>query len=446
MMMNWRKLLSTRRFGQSDPEDIPSVRSAFQKDWDRVVFSSAFRRLQDKTQVHSLSTNDYVRTRLTHSLEVSSVGRSLGAEVGRVILQREPSLADFATAADFGHIVAAACLAHDIGNPPFGHYGEDAIQHWFKADLGADLINPIESDLRLDFERFEGNAQGFRILTRLQNWHDQGGLRLTAATLATFTKYPRAASAPQTDLKDAGSRKFGFFQADASLFSEVARHVELIETAPQVWRRHPLAFLVEAADDTCYQIIDLEDGYKIGRVAFREVEELLIGILGDRPPRYNEIEEDSQRIGYLRAKSIGALIGAIVEVFLDEETQIRSGKTTGALMERISQAPQLDLIANLTRHRVFQSRERTEMEIAGGEILITLLQNFAKAKIAEENARIHGKTLSPRDAAILRLLPSHPSSRSRYEKLLEVTDYISGMTDSYALSQFRLIKGLTQND
>lgn len=443
--MDWQRLLSTHRYGQAEPDGQAAVRSAFQKDWDRVVFSSAFRRLQDKTQVHSLPESDFVRTRLTHSLEVSSVGRSLGAAAGMVLVERYPALAESASAADFGHIVAAACLAHDIGNPPFGHYGEEAVRHWFRSGRGAELLAGLAPAERRDFEMFEGNAQGFRVLTRLQNWRDHGGLRLTAATLAAFTKYPCGSTAAGAEAADAACRKFGFFAAERAYFAEIAGRLGLSEAAADRWRRHPLAFLVEAADDICYRIVDLEDGHKVGRIGFAEAEALLIDVLGEAPTRYAEVEEESQRIGYLRAKAIGKLIDSAVTLFLDEERDLTAGKPASALTERIDEARALERIAELTRLRVFHTRERTEIEITGGEVLSTLLETFALAELDDErSARGHG-ALSPRSAAILRLMPNRARGASRYARLLAVTDYVSGMTDSYAIAQYRLIRGLTRH-
>lgn len=440
--MDWRQLLTPKRFGRADGEPEGRARTAYQKDWDRIVFSSAFRRLQDKTQVHSLPESDYVRTRLTHSMEVSSVGRSLGAAVGEVVLERRPALKHEAQAADFGHIVAAACLAHDIGNPPFGHFGEDTIRHWF-ADPGAhggrrhlEGLSPAE---QADFLGFEGNAQGFRILTRLQNWRDQGGLRLTAATLAAFTKYPHAAPKPAA----AGSvtrGKFGFFQAERPLFAEVAETVGLIrrDGGTEAWCRHPLAYLVEAADDICYRVVDLEDGYKLGRIGFTEVEELLLALIGRTPPRYATIAEEPRRIAYLRAKAIGRLTEAAVEIFLGLEDTLIQGEAASPLLDSTSQAATLGRIATLTAAEVFETRERYESEVAGAEILTTLLRSFAEA--AAEPAA--GGPVSPRAHALLELMPEPPAAATPYRRLLQITDFISGMTDTYARTQFHRIREL----
>lgn len=449
-MMDWPQLLSPRRFTHpAATEPVTAARNPFQKDWDRVVFSSAFRRLQDKTQVHSLPETDYVRTRLTHSMEVSSVGRSLGAAVGETVLQRRPSIRhqggplDEVTAAEFGHIVSAACLAHDIGNPPFGHFGEATMQHWFGHGDGARLLTPLAPSEARDFETFEGNAQGFRVLTRLQGWKDAGGLRLTCATLATFMKYPRPALLDPADAADPGDcamKKHGFFAVDRASFAEVAAEVGLPPRPGGGWCRHPLAYLLEAADDICYRVVDLEDGYKLGRIPFETAEELLQPLVGGFPPRYREIDEPSQRLAYLRAKAIGQLIEDATATFLDNEAEILAGRFRDDLISLGPAAQVLRQIERLTRERIFQTRERYEVEIGGAEILEALLAAATDAMVQTER----GERLSPRSEALLHLLPDGRAHGAvdRYEGLLRVTDYISGMTDSYALATFRRLKGL----
>jgi dGTPase len=441
--MQWSRLLSAQRLGHQGAEPVTPARNPFQKDWDRVVFCSAFRRLQDKTQVHSLPESDYVRNRLTHSLEVSSVGRSLGAQVGQTVLQRPQmrklgSAADGIGAAEFGHIVAAACLGHDIGNPPFGHFGEATIQHWFRSGAGAALIEGLAEAERRDFLYFEGNAQGFRVMTRLQNWRDAGGLRLTCATLATFMKYPFGSLAA-----DPQKRKFGHFAAEAALFEEMAGNVGLLALGADRYARHPLTYLVEAADDICYSVVDIEDGYKLGRITFAEAEDRLKSLLRRLPPRYVEIADETWKIAYLRAKVIGDLIDMTVAVFLDHEADILAGRFAGDLLSRTAMAPQLEEIAGFTRSRIFETRERFQTEVMGGEILTSLLAAFCDAHHALERARGDLALLAPRQRALLRLMPVPPrGDATRYDWLLSVTDFISGMTDTYALSQFQRLRGL----
>jgi len=439
-MMSWRRLLSPRRLGHAGAEPVTPTRNPFQKDWDRVVFCSAFRRLQDKTQVHSLPESDYVRNRLTHSLEVSSVGRSLGAQVGEVVAQRKELREDLGgiTAAEFGHIVAAACIGHDIGNPPFGHFGEATVQHWFRSGAGAVYLDDLNDAERADLVGFEGNAQGFRVLTRLQNWRDAGGLRLTCATLATFMKYPHGSLAA-----DPVHPKFGFFQAEAAAFAEVADAVGLVALGEGRHARHPLTYLVEAADDICYSVVDVEDGFKLGRITFEDAESRLIRLLPLLPPRYGEIEDKPWRIAYLRAKAIGALIDQAVDVFLGHEREILAGAFSGDLLARTSAAPHLAEIAGFTRARIFETRDRFQTEVMGGEILVSLLEAFCAAHAAFEQAGGDTDRMAPRQRALLRLMPRPPDpAASRYAWLLDVTDHVSGMTDSYALKQFQRLRGL----
>lgn len=436
--MQWSRLLSARRLGHQGAEPVTPARNPFQKDWDRVVFCSAFRRLQDKTQVHSLPESDYVRNRLTHSLEVSSVGRSLGAQVGQTIMQRHGKDLAGLSAAEFGHIVAAACIGHDIGNPPFGHFGEATIQDWFRSGPGAALLAGLSEPQRRDFLHFEGNAQGFRVMARLQNWRDAGGLRLTCATLATFMKYPFGSMAA-----DPLKRKFGHFVAEEALFEEMAQAVGLLPLGQDRYARHPLTYLVEAADDICYSVIDIEDGYKLGRITFAEAEERLCSLLRRMPPRYKEIADEPWKIAYLRAKVIGDLIDMAVEVFLEREADIVAGRMAGDLMAETPVAGQLETIAAFTRQRIFETRERFQTEVMGGEILTSLLDAFCGAHLAFENSGWRDDDLGPRQRALLRLMPQPPAAgASRYEWLLSVTDFISGMTDSYALTQFQRLRGL----
>ncbi|WP_417519424.1 dGTP triphosphohydrolase [Minwuia sp.] len=409
-MLDWRRLLSASRRTGDRPDPVDPARSPFQKDFDRIVFCSAFRRLQDKTQVHPRSENDYVRTRLTHSLEVASVGRSLGAGVGQIIAGRRRLPPDL-SAAEFGHIVSAACLAHDIGNPPFGHRGEALIREWFaNSRRGQSAIAPLNEAQRQDVLKFEGNAQGFRILTRLQNWTDNGGLRLTAATLGAFTKYPRlSVLADSPSARDAGARKFGVMQAEADIFRDLARELALPEVSPGRWLRHPLAWLVEAADDICYSIVDLEDGFKLGKLSFDAAESLLRPITGDGR-RYQEIAEPARRIAYLRAKAIGRLVEQAVQTFVDLEPAMLDGRPAPSLLEAMPCRTALDEIARVTAQKIFVPDDDYDIYLGADEAIAHLLDSTMKQD---------GFGLSD------------------YERVLKATDHVSGMTDSYALQRFR---------
>lgn len=442
-MMDWTKLLSTKRFGQDHNDPIMASRSPFHKDQDRIVFSSAFRRLQDKTQVHTLAESDYVRTRLTHSMEAASVGRSLGANAGQVIIDRHLKGSDVSPA-DFGHILSAACMAHDIGNPPFGHFGEEIIRDWFKNGAGSKTRATGLTDEQIgDFEMFEGNAQGFRILTKLQNWRNAGGLRLSYATLGTFMKYPRTSMVANVIPEDSGGKKFGIMQSEKDAFCEIASELGLIQRGTDnYWSRHPLAYLVEAADDICYSVVDIEDGFKLGRLGFPETEDLMLRIYGGRPKRYGEIFENSEKISYLRAKCIGKLIGEVSDIFKDCEGEILAGKFKGDLLHKSSKAGLFDEIKELCEREIYHHRDRVQAELSGAEILSTLLKAFYSANLDWENFENEEVEMSPRSSVLMHLFPgSKASNRTRYEWLLEVTDFVSGMTDSFALRQFRELKG-----
>lgn len=420
------------------------ARTDFQRDFDRIVFSTAFRRLHDKTQVFPLPENDLVHSRLTHSLEVSCVGRSLGTMAGKVITSRCPELpARGLDARAFGDIVAAACVAHDLGNPPFGHAGEDAIGAWFRAHR--DQLGALNDAERSDFEAFEGNAQGFRILTKLQI-PENPGLQLTMATLAAFTKYPRTAG-PKPKPKHAATKKHGVFQAEKELLRTVVETVGLarhpLPPAPhpmEAWSRHPLAFLMEAADDICYSILDIEDGFRLGHVAFDEVEARLHEVVvrdasyQRRQPKTRSDEKEA--VAYLRAKAINQLAGEVTEAFLALESDLLAGQVPTALSDTIPSAEALEEITDYTRRTCYQARDVVEIELAGYEVLSALLDDFVPAVLAE------APTL--RQRKLLGLLPTTPSTdASPYERLLVVTDHLSGMTDRYAISTFRKLRGIT---
>jgi len=438
----WEKLLSAERLGAGKAPGTPE-RTAFQQDYDRIVFTSAFRRMKDKTQVFPLSKSDYVRTRLTHSLEVSCVGRSLGAVVGREIIARH-GLRDVESG-DFGAIVAAACLAHDIGNPPFGHAGEDAIREWFRHSGLLDR-HPFTPAQRADFERYEGNAQGFRIVTRLQSPANPG-LQLTSAVLATFTKYPRP-SHLETELDGKSGKKFGFFQQDADAFRQVAHATGLIERLPgQAWRRHPLAFLVEVADDTCYLIVDLEDAAKLGFVPYRDAECLLADLAGNtiNGSRLDRLHDPKERLEYLRAKAIGRLLESAASVFLENEEAILNGGFDDELLDQSPISHPLQAILKLAKETIYTARPALEIETAGFEVLGALLGLFTNA--VEARAGAPGTRFTTRERMLLKLLPvqflghgGEPDA-DPYLRLLRVADFVAGMTDSYAVDMFRKLKG-----
>jgi dGTPase len=433
MTMEWRRLVSTMRLGREADRGDSGSRTEYMRDWDRLVYSSAFRCLQDKTQVFPLSDSDYVRTRLTHSIEVSSVGRSLGMLCGEFILQREPGLS--MAPQDFGSIV-------DIGNPPFGHSGEAAIQSWF-AGHAARWLDGLDERKRQDFLRFEGNAQGFRLVTRLQNAVDHGGFQLTYAVLAAFMKYPRASNLPAARDR-ISERKFGFFAGDADNAERIAAGVGLVPKAPGAWARHPLAFVMEAADDICYGIVDLEDGHRLGRVSFDETHALLWPIAfpgqardADGSASYRQLDDDTGRVEYLRARAIGNLIAAALDVFREHYDEIMAGRFERDLAGASRFAPQLKAIGTLSRERIYATPSVLQIEAAGFEILGGLLGKIVPALAKADNER------TPADRKIAQIIPRQfARGTTTYARLLGATDYISGMTDSFALTLFRRLHGI----
>lgn len=446
-MMSWDRLLPATRLGRLEKGAEEVSRTPFQRDYDRIVFSAAFRRLHDKTQVFPLPENDYVHSRLTHSIEVSCVGRSLGTLVGQVLEQRG-SLAHGLTARDVGDIVAAACLAHDIGNPPFGHSGEDAIASWFRGD-GRRFLEGLSERQQADFLGFEGNAQGFRILTRLEIPAYRGGLQLTHATLAAFSKYPREAGLPEAEAKRRDStKKHGFFQSELDLMEEVANVVGLLRRPELLgadqrpltaWCRHPLVYLVEAADDICYRILDIEDGYRLGYVTFAEVRDLLAPIaVRDDKVRLDAREAESEQLAYLRAKAIGRVIDEVREAFFANEAGLLDGSFDRALGKIIPSAQPLEAIRTLTQDKCYNARDVLEIELAGYDVMAHLISAFADAFLPS------GERRSSKWAdKVKRLLPVPPGpDASPYVTLQRITDYVSGMTDSFAVTLYRRIRGI----
>ncbi|MBL8253748.1 MAG: deoxyguanosinetriphosphate triphosphohydrolase [Candidatus Competibacter sp.] len=446
--MDWNRLLSRGRLGLSRQHPDSEARTDFQRDFDRIVFSSAFRRLQDKTQVFPLSQSDYVRTRLTHSLEVSSVGRSLGTMVGDSVIRRHDLKGVYPQ--DFGAVVAAACLAHDIGNPPFGHAGEDAIRLWFTASAtGRAVLEQLSEAQREDFLRFEGNAQGFRIITRLQSPDNPGGMQLTCATLGTFTKYPCAAWLPTDPPPGIAFKKFGFYRDDGDLFAEVADQLGLEPVQPGAWSRHPLAYLVEAADDICYRIIDVEDAFRLQLLRFEEVLDLLLTLTGepDRAQRkMAHITRPKERIEYLRAKTIGAIIEQVHRCFMDNENAILAGILAEELLDMIPAADAMRALKACGENQVYVSKPVVEVEAAGFEVLAGLLEAFVTTV---NDLAIQGPTASPKSRMLVHLIPEQFAGPGRqpvadpYRRVLAITDFVSGMTDSYAVSLFKKLTGIS---
>ncbi len=455
--MNWEQLLGNDRLGREEGRSETRHRTDFQRDFDRIVFSSAFRRLQDKTQVFPLAESDYVRTRLTHSLEVSCVGRSLGTRVGEHIVEREGFTA--ISPADIGAIVAAACLAHDIGNPPFGHSGEDAIRHWITTStVAAHALERCNATQRAEFEQFEGNAQGFRVVTRLQNPDNDGGLQLTHATLGAALKYPCPADAIDRG-HGVSRKKYGYFSAEAELFTTVARANGLIEHGPGVFCRHPLAFVMEAADNIAYQIVDFEDAFRIGILDYATVHDHFRALL--KPDQATVVEQrlarlrdDKEKVEYLRARAINDLVDAAAEAFMANEAAILAGRFERELTDVLPQAEALAAIAGISRERIYDHVEVQEVCAAGYSVIGGLLERFHEAVYETAVAEAGGPPASPRARTVARLLPSQflhhrdplTGETSRitepYPLLLNLTDFIAGMTDGYAVTLYKKLTGM----
>ena len=440
--MNWHQLLSPYRTGQKNIAQIDQSRSAFEQDYDRIIFSQPFRRLQDKTQVHPLPEHDFVHTRLTHSLEVSSVGRSLGKHVGEVIMQRHLSLKNEYSLFDFGAIVAAASLAHDLGNPPFGHAGEDAISDFFSNHpQGLSFKGRVNEEEWTDLIKFEGNAQGFRILNK-----NQYGLKLTFATLGAFTKYPCPAYFPTRDRSRRSQKKFGFFQSEKENFKEVAQQLALNSVSDYVSGRHPLAFLVEAADDICYSIIDLEDGCNLGLVPYEQAKSLFEGVITKGRSKLGKLEQitnHQEKIGYLRALAIGDLMDECSSSFLDHEKAILDGTFDIALADNCPSKEGLKEIIKISVEKIYRARQVVEIEAAGHEVLPGLLEEFTTAGLYLMNNTSSRKYQNLQQLLPIDIRTAIQSDPSTYNMLRNVLDFVSGLTDRHALSLYRKIKGIS---
>jgi dGTPase len=443
--MNWEQLLSLKRFGDTNKrlrKEQDETRLGFEVDYDRIIFSSEFRSLQDKTQVVPLSKTDFVHTRLTHSLEVSVVGRSLGRQVGRRLLEKYPHLQSIHGYQnnDFGAIVAAASLAHDIGNPPFGHSGEKAIGAYFKDGYGKAFKDNLTDKEYQDLCDFEGNANGFKILTESRAGRD-GGLRLSYATLGAFMKYPKE-SLPKKPTDHIADKKYGFFQSEKLIFQDVAEELGLKGRAKSSisYARHPLAYLVEAADDICYTIIDFEDGINLGLIEEEYALEYLINLVRGKikTENYNALKTTEDRVSYLRALAIGTLIDEAVEVFMKNETIILAGDFKQGLLDVSSYKAQIADIISISVKKVYQSKEVINKEIAGYEVLNGLLTVFGKAAQSSFVGEI-----SSYDKLVLKALPETVilNNKSLYQNVMAICLFISKLSDSNAMLLYHRLKG-----
>ena len=443
--------MSSKRLGQENQPHRKDDRTEFQRDYDRIIFSAPFRRLQNKTQVFPLPGSMFVHNRLTHSLEVSSVGRSLGNDVSRLLLQRHPELAESSHLSELGTIVSTACLAHDLGNPPFGHSGEKAIGTYFSEGHGrflqtyvceetGDSLTDAQWD---DLIHFEGNANAFRLLTHRYKGRREGGFVMTYSTLAGIVKYPFSSS--MTGKKG----KFGFFDSERHFFQRIADEMGMIclsngENGVK-YSRHPLVYLVEAADDICYEVMDIEDAYKLKILSFEETAQHLLAFF-DEPVRQSIIQriedegltDENEKVVYMRACVIGCLERACAEAFVDNEEEILSGRFMGSLIDAIP-APQhaaYQRCTMLSKQRIYRSKPVLDVELSGYKIMETLMEQMTAAVMHPE--RYYSQQLIGRVSSQYDIDASDLETR-----LMAVIDYISGMTDVYALDVYQKMNGIS---
>lgn len=432
--MDWERLISDRRLGLEEyHDDRQHTRSDFQRDYDRLIFSSPFRRLQNKTQVFPLPGSIFVHNRLTHSLEVSSVGRSLGHEVSLGLRSRHGDnngLFD-----NIRDIVSAACLCHDLGNPPFGHSGEKTISTFFSEGAGQGLRERLGERQWADLIHFEGNANSFRLLTHQFVGRRKGGMAMTYSTLASVVKYP------YTSLHAGEKGKFGFFESEDAIYRRVADWLGIPELQTGLFARHPLVYLVEAADDICYQIMDIEDAHKLKILATRDVADLFLGFMDDEGRDRCEsnmlrLEDPNEKIAYLRSIVIGQLVTDSARVFLDNEEQLLRGEFRGVLLDHVS--PRLrEAYANCSDtawNHIYCAPEVVDIEIAGNRIITNLMEALV-------GAVMHPERNSSR--LLLNIIPRQYDTRATdvYSRLQSALDHVSGMTDVYALDLYRKLNG-----
>ncbi|MEK9750798.1 MAG: dNTP triphosphohydrolase [Flavobacteriaceae bacterium] len=447
--MNWEQLLSLQRHLDTKPrlrKEQDEVRLGFEVDYDRIIFSNSFRSLQDKTQVvplpvQSASHRNFVHTRLTHSLEVSVVGRSLGRLAGSILLERHPNLKELGYRFnDFGAIVAAAALAHDIGNPPFGHSGEKAIGNYFESGLGKRFAAQLDAQEYADLCRFEGNANGFKLLTEDREGIP-GGLRLSYATLGAFTKYPKP-SLPHKPSKHIADKKYGYFKANQNSFESIATSLGLKRRADYGFGRHPLVYLVEAADDICYTLIDFEDAINLKLISEDYALENLINLVKDQidTAKYRGLQTTADRLGYLRALAINTLVQDTVRIFESYESDILAGTFSTSLLDKSPYSAQVRDIIDLSVKYLYQSDEVIEKEIAGYRIIETLLDVFCTALINESDCQT-----TAFDRLVLKRFEFHQpmaEEESTYHLLLAASSFVASLSDSQAIQLHQTLKGI----
>lgn len=441
--MEWKQLISNKRFGQEHKHaERHDDRSEFKRDYDRLIFSSAFRRLQNKTQVFPLPGSIFVHNRLTHSLEVASVGMSIGNDISRRVIQKRPELKD-TLVEEIGTIVSAACLAHDLGNPPFGHSGEKAIQTFFSEGPGQKIKSMVSSEFWDDITHFEGNANAFRILTHRFKGRRQGGFVMTYSMLASIVKYPFASCL-------AGNHgKFGFFASEAESYRKIADELGIFCKSapgePLKYARHPLVYMVEAADDICYEIMDIEDSHKLKILSFAETEHLLLSFFDEDIQQKirqriidEELTDENEKVVYMRASVIGKLENECVAAFLAHEEEILAGTFEGSLIDHISerQKKAYKECEKISYSKIYQSKPVLDIELSGYQIMATLMEIFVEAAV--NPSRFYSKQLLRRVSSQYDI-----ENENLEERIMAVIDYISGMTDIYALDIYQKINGIS---
>ncbi len=440
--MSWTTLIRSDRLGSS-PRRSERARSPFHKDHDRIVFSASFRRLNRKTQVHPLARNDQIHTRLTHSLEVACVGRTLGQLSAELLHDQLPP---GISSADVGAIIQSACLAHDIGNPPFGHAGEFAIREWFRSPERKSLLDAMPQHEAHDLINFEGNAQGLRILTQTEHHPFSGGMRLTYATLGAYLKYPWTGRGQPNEGK---LPKFGCNHSEVGILRSIASQLELIETGTDRWCRHPLAYLMEAADDICYALIDLEDGIEMGIIPYKDVEPILIGILNhsDIPPEVGSAHStDQHRIAALRGAAFNILVQAVAECFAHSQNNLLCGQFQGALLDQVPShlSDGIQKAKMLASERIFKNPRKAQIELGAYSTLGVLLEHFVEASLAD----FRREPLSFRHGRLLDMLSAqvHQPADSVYSCCLRALDYISSLSDHHAVELAQSLSGMGAYD
>jgi len=443
--MNWKQLLSAKRWGYEHRVvgDQQDARSEFQRDYDRLVFSSPFRRLQNKTQVFPLPGSVFVHNRLTHSLEVASVGRSLGRIFYNEMKRKHADLdRELPYLQEVGNIISAACLSHDLGNPAFGHSGESAISSYFTDGAGRTFEKQVSAAEWADLTNFEGNANALRILTHAFSGKDEQGFALTYSTLAAVVKYPCAAIEGQ-DKQVLHRKKYGFFQPEQGSFEKIAGELGLLrdDAVQSGYKRHPLVYLVEAADDICYNIIDLEDAHRLGILTYEEVEQLLLPLCRDPllKDRLAKLVDLDSKVSLLRAKAISVLIMACASVFIQHQDALLNGEFGRSLMDAVDAdlAAAMQEIAKISVEKIYNAPSVVQIEVAGYKVMNGLLEEFIPAYLKPKPSKY--------DTKLLALMPGqfHTRHSDTYSKIRSVLDFVSGMTDLYAVELYRKIKGIS---